>query len=417
MGESWGLGGWAERPVYGLSDDELRHAVDEVCTRRAGLEGLLLDLIRELDGRGLPGRDGAANTAAWMRERQRLSRPTAGRLVRAARALAGAAVTAQALREGQINLEQASVIAGQVAVLPAGRQAEAEAALIGQAGVWEPETLTVLATRIVAWVEAQTRGGDLDAVGLAEKAEAHRLEAAEARAAQRRFASVTDQRDGMVRLVAMVPAADGAVFRTVLDPLSRPSPADVHAPRSAGARRADALVEVFNLALAGGRLPRHGGDPVQVTVTVPLRVLQDQVAHATLDDGTRVSPATARRLACDAALIPAVLGTASQPLDVGRQRRLVTGPLRRALLLRDRGCAFPACDRAPSQTTAHHVQHWADGGVTSLTNSVALCRYHHTTIHHGQWRVTINPADGQPDFWPPTYHHTTGPLRNQRPDP
>jgi hypothetical protein len=141
------------------------------------------------------------------------------------------------------------------------------------------------------------------------------------------------------------------------------------------------------------------------------------VGHATLDDGTRISPAAARRMARDAAIIPAVLGGASQPLDMGRQRRLVTGPLRRAVLLRDRGCAFPACDRAPLWTTIHHAAHWADGGATSLTNSVALCYFHHTTVHHGQWQVTINPTDGRPDFWPPAYHHTTGPLRNHRPDP
>ena len=69
----------------------------------------------------------------------------------------------------------------------------------------------------------------------------------------------------------------------------------------------------------------------------------------------------------------------------GRQRRLVTGPLRRALVLRDRGCAFPGCDRPPRWCDAHHIHHWADGGSTSLTNAVLLCGHHHRHVH--QWRV------------------------------
>jgi hypothetical protein len=165
--------------------------------------------------------------------------------------------------------------------------------------------------------------------------------------------------------------------------------------------------------LASGRLPRNGGDPIQVAVTVPLAMLRDQIGAATLDDGTLVSPASARRLACDAAIIPAVLGTASQPLDVGRQRRLVTGPLRRAVLLRDRGCSFPGCDRPPSWVSIHHLVHWVDGGPTSLANSAALCGHHHRTVHHGQWRVTMNATDGHPDFWPPDHLGISGPLRNR----
>ncbi|WP_232533964.1 HNH endonuclease signature motif containing protein [Plantactinospora sp. KBS50] len=120
----------------------------------------------------------------------------------------------------------------------------------------------------------------------------------------------------------------------------------------------------------------------------------------TLDTGLRLGPDALRRLACDAAILPAVLGGRGQVLDVGRQRRLFTGPLRRALVLRDRGCAFPNCDRPPRWCAGHHIRPWTDGGGTSLHNAVLLCGYHHRVIHRGEWIVRL-ARDGHPEFIPP----------------
>ncbi|MFB9234884.1 DUF222 domain-containing protein [Plantactinospora siamensis] len=129
-----------------------------------------------------------------------------------------------------------------------------------------------------------------------------------------------------------------------------------------------------------------------------------------LDSGLRLSAATVRRLACDAGILPAVLGGQGQVLDVGRQRRLFTGPLRRALVLRDRGCAFPGCDRPPRRCAGHHIQHWTDGGETALHNAVLLCGYHHRVVHRGEWTVRL-AADGHPEFRPP---HWVDPERRPR---
>jgi len=93
-----------------------------------------------------------------------------------------------------------------------------------------------------------------------------------------------------------------------------------------------------------------------------------QQGSAVLDTGEHITAETARRIACNALIIPAVLDTVGQPLDIGRSRRLFTGPLRRALALRDRGCAFPDCDKPPRWCHGHHLRHWAQGGPTSLTN-------------------------------------------------
>ena len=113
-----------------------------------------------------------------------------------------------------------------------------------------------------------------------------------------------------------------------------------------------------------------------------------------------MSPPVVRRLACDAQLLPIVLGGAGQVLDAGRARRLATGPLRRALVVRDRGCAFPTCDRPPRWCDGHHVVPWTAGGPTRLDNLVLLCRQHHRLLHHGDWTVRI-AGDGLPEFLPP----------------
>ncbi|HEX8627445.1 MAG TPA: HNH endonuclease, partial [Catenuloplanes sp.] len=137
-----------------------------------------------------------------------------------------------------------------------------------------------------------------------------------------------------------------------------------------------------------------------------------------LDTGDLLTPTQVRRMACDAQILPAVLGGQGQVLDVGQTRRLFTGPLRRALVLRDRGCAFPGCDRPPRWCDGHHIDSWVDGGPTSLSNAVLLCRHHHRVIHHTRWTVRLG-HDGLPEFIPPqfidphqrprrnTYHHRT----------
>ena len=106
-----------------------------------------------------------------------------------------------------------------------------------------------------------------------------------------------------------------------------------------------------------------------------------------------------RRWACDAEIVPMVLGSKSEPLDIGRRSRLVPDAMRRALTFRDGGCAFPGCTRRPRRCHAHHVEHWsADEGPTCLENLTLLCRHHHQVIHHGHW--TVQMIDGLPPFTP-----------------
>lgn len=210
-------------------------------------------------------------------------------------------------------------------------------------------------------------------------------------------------------------AQGAALVRAALDPLAAPRPADAERPdrRSPATRRADALVEVARRALASGTVRGRDGQPAQVVVTVGLRTLTDALGSATTADGQLISPALARRLACDAQLIPAVLGAEGAVLDVGRAQRLFSGARRRALVLRDRGCSFPDCDRPPDWCVGHHILRWYHGGSTSLDGGVLLCGHHHSVIHRGHWIVRL-ADDGLPEFVPPPW---IDPQRRPRRNP
>jgi hypothetical protein len=116
----------------------------------------------------------------------------------------------------------------------------------------------------------------------------------------------------------------------------------------------------------------------------------------------------ARRIACDAGITRVITDGPSQPLDVGRRTRTVPPALRTALVVRDRGCVFPGCDRPPPWTDAHHLIHWADGGPTTLDNLALLCRRHHRVVHERRWHLTRNP-DGTWTATPPGPASSTGP--------
>ncbi len=118
------------------------------------------------------------------------------------------------------------------------------------------------------------------------------------------------------------------------------------------------------------------------------------------EDGTQIPASAVRRLCCDAEVIPAVLGSTGEVLDVGRSSRLVTPAIWKALVARDRHCRFPGCRRPPLMCHAHHVWHWIDGGPTCLDNLILLCGHHHRLVHAGPWRVEREPS-GETVFVPP----------------
>ena len=155
--------------------------------------------------------------------------------------------------------------------------------------------------------------------------------------------------------------------------------------------RADGAVKLAESFLAGHPVTGTGGDRFQVMVHLDQEALgSDGALAGTLEDGTRVSAEALRRVACDCGLV--TVGGNGEALNIGRRARSVPPAIRRALMLRDRGCAFPGCTHARF-LHGHHVKHWLHGGETSLGNLVMLCTFHHHLVHEGGWRVAAGAAN------------------------
>jgi hypothetical protein len=168
--------------------------------------------------------------------------------------------------------------------------------------------------------------------------------------------------------------------------------------------RLDALIAIAERTLAPA--PETAADGTdrqvhQVVVHLDQAVLgPDETRETYLDDGTRVSAEIFRRVSCDSALVAIATGEAGQVLDVGRRTRVVPAAIRRALWSRDRGCRFPLCSNRRF-VDAHHIQHWAHGGHTSLDNLVLLCGFHHRLLHESGFKMSWTAGDIGPRFYFP----------------
>jgi hypothetical protein len=167
--------------------------------------------------------------------------------------------------------------------------------------------------------------------------------------------------------------------------------------------RADGMVALAESYLAGNSGTGNGGERFQVMVHVDQDPLAPDGALAgTLDDGTRVSAESIRRVACDCGLVAVGHDNSGATMSIGRRSRSIPPAIRRALLLRDRGCAFPGCTHKRF-LHGHHIQHWLHGGETSLDNLALLCSHHHHLVHEGGWSVE-RTADGDLCFRAPDGH-------------
>ncbi|TQJ51029.1 HNH endonuclease signature motif containing protein [Phycicoccus sp. SLBN-51] len=195
---------------------------------------------------------------------------------------------------------------------------------------------------------------------------------------------------GMSTYRVVLDPEGAAILDAALDPLARPRPAkDDPDLRTPAARRADALLAIIGRGVsAPGAAPKTA--KAQLVVTMTLEQLTGAVRGAGLTLGQELLTAgTVRRLACEADLIPAVLGTNSELLDVGRRKRLVPPAIRLAAWLRDRGCTWPGCTVPAQWCDAHHAIPWWHGGDTSLANTALLCGRHHTLVHDRALTCTI----------------------------
>jgi hypothetical protein len=197
--------------------------------------------------------------------------------------------------------------------------------------------------------------------------------------------------DGSLLLSGVLDSVGGAALRSVLEPLARKSGA--HDDRSRERRLADALVE-----LATG-----GEQPAKIQVTSSVETLLGLVGApaAEMEFSLPVSSKTIERLACDCSITRVLLNSESTVIDVGRSKRVVSEPGRRALKARDGSCRWPGCERPASWSAAHHVVHWIHGGTTDLDNLILLCHRHHWMVHEGGWQI-VRSDDGRMMTIPPT---------------
>jgi hypothetical protein len=325
-----------------LSTDELlRSLVDEVTEIRVR-ENTALHIVAELDRRGVASELGYKDLPHVLRHVIRWDLHIAKRWIANAALLTNEItptgselapalpLTAEAVAEGALSIDHVAVVADIMKTVPA----EHEAAVVDYARDFEPATVRRLGTQL-AYAINQDDPEPRDPEP-APPGNEHRMQ----------------WKNGRLEIRAKLDKVAGAKYEALLDPLAKPRPTTTgEGPdrRSRVEREGDALAELVDLMLRADQLPEHGGEPVTLTLTMRHDDLANQVGHATLDNGDRIPADQVRQLACNAGIIPMVLGGANQPLNVGRKTRTFPAAIRRTLVTRDRGCAFPGCGRPPRQ--------------------------------------------------------------------
>ncbi len=364
-----------------------------------------LRFVSECAVHDVAGQEAGLSTEAFLQARLRLSPAEAKARVRSARELVSSVsisgemvepelpATAAAASEGALSVEHVGVIGQAMKQLPPTvgmrQRAEAEEFLAEQSREMAPNRVRILARRLHAV---------LDPDGTLDEDKPDRRE-------------LIFRRDvgGMDYIRGRLDAEASATVQAALGAYAQPQAAQDGVPdtRSRSRRTADALVKMCDRALAGGDLPAVGGEKPQVTVTIALDDLRGKQTDATLrrtgtgtlGTGAAITAGAARRIACDAAVIPIVLGSQSEPLDIGRATRTIPTGIRRAVVARDIGCVHPGCTAPAAWCQTHHVKHWANGGPTSLDNLVLLCHSHHWIVHHEGWQIAF--LGGIPHVIPP----------------
>jgi Domain of unknown function (DUF222) len=342
--------------------------------------------LAEIDRRRLYERDGYLSAASWLAASHKVAWGIAREQVRVARAFEDMPQTRRAMEVGDISMSA-------VRLLATARDADPDTFGRAEAQLVEAARLHSVADlqRVVAyWRERveQERMSEGRDDGL--------------RARRRLHASVS--LGGMVRVDGDLDPESGetllTALRAVLDTDARSRGRDDD--RTPAQRRADALGEICRQWLDDGGRPVVAGERPHLTITVDAESLQgDAVGASELDHTGPVRSDIVRRLACDASVMRVVMNGRSEPLDVGRRTQVVPPAIRRAVIVRDRHCRFPGCDRPHTWCDAHHVAHWADGGPTALPNLLLLCRRHHGMVHRpGGFGLSISevgPVFRRPD--------------------
>lgn len=420
-------------PVLACAD-QIAAALDEVADTDPGYlrttekEAALLALtqvvsrVEELRTRVLAVADdvaaahGARHAGAWVAHQTRATRASGHADQRLAEALRAHDPVRQALADGDVRRDQAVEIVRAVDALPSTVSVPSTDSCPTPSvpgadqhdGLHAADVVVGIQLRGKARAHLLALAADHDAAGLRrlgkrildvvapELGQAHEaaiLTAEEARAARTASFTMVDDGHGRCHGRFVIPTLAGAMLKQHLLALANPRRHDEETLKDdAGQWRPmpERLGAAFNEYIErypSDHTPSAGGIAATVVVTMTVEALTGGLAAASLSNGTPISASQARRLACEAGIIPAVLGTHSQPLDLGRKTRLHTQPQRIALALRDRGCTAQGCDHPPAACHAHHDHPWSRGGSTTVDTGRLLCPHHHRLAHHPDYNT------------------------------
>ena len=372
-------------PVEQLSDAQIEEDFEELEFVAVALQAERHRRLAEIHRRRTWERDGHLSTVSWLVSRFRMAWSVAARRVRTAAALEEMVPTRDAFASGDVSPCAARVLVSAREAHPDEFERD-EVTLVGAA-----ITLSVRELRRAVAYWRQPLDGPKS------------LSDTEWRWGERRL-HLSTTLDGMVRVDGDLDPETGQTVLTALRAVEDADARDASEGevRSSSQRRADALGEVCRQWLDLGHRPNVAGDRPHVTVVMDVEALEGRLGvRSEFEDAGPIHPEIAKRWACDASITRVVTRGRSEPLDVGRQTPVVSPAIRRAVVLRDRVCRFPGCERPHSWCDSHHITHWADGGRTAVSNLALLCRRHHRLIHvPGGFRMQMGdrgPVFRRPD--------------------
>ena len=327
---------------------------------------------------------GDKDASAWMRAELLLDKGVARAQIKLAATVSKHELVAAGLASGEVSQDKARVITralDKIETNPVATREDlvlAEKLLVDYATRLTANELRIVGRRILREVDPARF----------EDAEAKALLAEEERAHQKTALRVWDNHDGTIGFDGVLPVSVGSRFKTQVHAFAQPRKqqlVDKGAPLPPWERLMGEGFARLLETIDPDALPRHGGDATVVNVVISLEDLRKELGTATLGfdetNGSTISAAEARKMACNATIIPWVLGSDGRVLDAGRSSRFFQPIQRRALRLQQKCCQAEGCDMPPKRCDAHHLKAWALGGKTDLKDGVLLCPHHHRLAH------------------------------------
>ena len=370
----------AEVDVPSLGEAAIRDALRRIAKVDGRLEGLQARLVAAAAAAGLPERDGAASTTAWVSQKTGRAAGQAARTDRLARTTDTNPDLADAVAEGRLGPDQAARLASGL-----------------DRGTMDPEDADHLARSAGDLPPAQF---NRESKRIEGRRHQRRLREREQAAREARSVRTWRDDDDALHLEAQHAPAEGDVVAKALNAFVRPDGKEVpdHLRRTHAQLLADAMVDMCRTVLDTGMAGDVGSVRPHITITATVDAmasLEDAEAAgavAITDLGTSLSAAAFQRLACDGTFRRLVVGPEGQPLDIGRATRKWSSAQRSAIVAADGGCRGPGCDLPPDRTEIHHLTWWRNGGGTSTDNGALLCNHGHSLVHDGGWKLTMDPG-------------------------